>query len=105
MDKWFLYYVCISKCSVENSSLDIDKTCSFVTFYKFLPHIGLRHTSTMQFLVMGYSGNVLCARFIPEKIWERQATLAPVMVKNTRKRQKALARMSTAGGVFFLTGG
>ncbi len=26
------------------------------------------HNSTMQLLVMGYSGNVLCAKFIPKKI-------------------------------------
>ncbi len=63
------------------------------------------HNSTMQLLVMGYSGDVLCAKFIPEKVWERQAASAPVTVENTRKQQETLARTSTAGGVFFLTGG
>jgi hypothetical protein len=63
------------------------------------------HNSTMQLLVMGYSGNGLCAKFIPEKIRERQAASAPVTVENTREQQEALARTSMAGGVFFLTGG
>ncbi len=39
------------------------------------------------------------------EIWERQAASAPVTVENTCGQQEALARMSTAGGVFFLTGG
>ncbi len=54
---------------------------------------------------MGCSGNVLCAKFIPEKIWERQAASAPVTVENTRTQQEALARTSTVGGIFFLMGG
>ncbi len=44
-------------------------------------------------------------KFILEKIWERQAASAPVMVENICKQQEALARTSTAGGVFFLMGG
>ncbi len=63
------------------------------------------YNSTMQLSGMGYSGNILCAKFIPEKIWERQAASAPVTVENTRERQEVLARTSTADGIFFLTGG
>jgi hypothetical protein len=63
------------------------------------------HNSTMQFSGMGYSGRVLCAMFIPEKICERQAASAPVTVKNTHKQQEALARTSMVGGVFLLMGG
>jgi hypothetical protein len=63
------------------------------------------HNSTMQLSVMGYSSDVLCTKFILEKIWERQAASVPVTVENTREQQEALTRTSTAGGVFFLTGG
>jgi hypothetical protein len=43
--------------------------------------------------------------FIPEKICERQAASALVMVENTCKQQEALMATSMVGGVFFLTRG
>jgi hypothetical protein len=46
-----------------------------------------------------------CGLFIPEKICERQAVLAPVTVENTHEQQEALTATSTVGGIFFLTGG
>ncbi len=92
---------CLSNPKVRHNGMDVNN-----------PHFDIyqdvqsqNRNSTMELLVMGYNGKVLCAKFIPEKIWERQATSAPVMVENTRKQQEALARSSTAGGVFFLMGG
>ncbi len=61
--------------------------------------------STMQLLVMGYSGDFLGAQFLWEKICESQATSAPVTVTNTRKRQEALVATSMVGSIFFLMEG
>jgi hypothetical protein len=40
-----MYCVCISKSSVQNSLLDIEKTLNFVTFEEFLTHPRMHHTS------------------------------------------------------------
>jgi hypothetical protein len=45
-------------------------------------------TATMQLSVMGYSGNILCAKFILEKIQERQVASAPVTVERTPESNK-----------------
>jgi hypothetical protein len=58
----------------------------------------------MQLLVMGYSGNVLCAKFIPKKIWERQAASAPVTVENTCKQQEGIGKDEYGGRSFLFDG-
>jgi hypothetical protein len=92
---------CLSNSKVRHDGMDANDP----QFDVYQDIQSQNHNSTMQLSVMGYSGDVLCAKFISEKIWERQAASAPVTVANTREQQEVLARMSTAGGVFFLTGG
>jgi hypothetical protein len=61
--------------------------------------------ATMQLNIMGNSGDVLKAQFLPEKIQERQDRMAPVRVAGTRDRQEALMTVNTAEKMFFVTGG
>jgi hypothetical protein len=44
MEEWLLYCVCTHWDRVQSLTSDIGKTCNFVTFYEFLPHIGVHHT-------------------------------------------------------------
>ena len=54
---------------------------------------------------MGYDDNSLRAQFRPDKIWQRQAAVALVMVAQTQERQEALVAANTAGKRFFAMGG
>jgi hypothetical protein len=54
----------------------------------------------MQLNGMGYGGDVLQAKFLVDKICERQAVAAPVTVAQTCKRQA-----NTVDKHFFATGG
>jgi hypothetical protein len=55
--------------------------------------------------VMGYAGDGLKAKFLPDRIRERQDRMAPVTVEGNRDRQEALLAANTAGKMFHLTGG
>jgi hypothetical protein len=48
MVEWLPYCVCIRWNSVQSSTPDSNENLYFVTFYKFLPHIGLHHTRYVQ---------------------------------------------------------
>jgi hypothetical protein len=45
MEEWFLHCIFISKCCVQNSLSDIQKTLNFVTFKEFLTRPCVHHTS------------------------------------------------------------
>jgi hypothetical protein len=60
--------------------------------------------STTQLNVMGYRGDVLGAKFHPDKISKRKAS-GPVTVANTRERQEALAATHTHGNKICVMGG
>ncbi len=53
---------------------------------------------------MGYRSDVLRAQFCPDKISDREASMA-VTVTNTREQQEAIAAANTHGAKFFVTGG
>jgi hypothetical protein len=83
-----LHKKCLSNLKVWHDGMDADN----LQFDVYQEVQSQNHNGTMQLLVMGYSGDILCAKFIPEKISERQATSAPVMVENTWEQQEALAK-------------
>jgi len=55
---------CLSNLKVRHNGTDANNP----QFDIYLDVQSRNNNSTMQLLVMGYSGNVLCAKFIPEKI-------------------------------------